>query len=345
MNNDQEKLFYGRVIKTGFGPGCYLVTSGSDVAYISGLALEGYWILVHNKRPFLVAPELLRSQLETIFPSIKILRGKNQMRALYGYAREKKVRSLRVDFGSITLRFAKSLKKRFRLRDFKGLVSNARLTKDGGELAAIGRSCRIASGAMKHAVKYLKPGRSESEIALKIEEYFLKRGVKSAFPTIVASGPNSASPHHMSGSRKIAKNDTVLIDLGCMFKGYASDLTRTYFLGKINNLQHRVYSLVKKAQKTAISALKAGVRAYAADSAARNIISRGGFGSNFIHTTGHGLGLEIHEPPRLSAKDNTVIRPGMAVTVEPGIYLKGRFGVRIEDTVLITRKGRRVLTK
>jgi Xaa-Pro aminopeptidase len=179
----------------------------------------------------------------------------------------------------------------------------------------------------------------------KIEEYFAKNMVRPSFPIIVASGPNSANPHHISSKRKIVANDVILMDLGCVYKGYCSDLTRTFFLGKTNDLQRKVYALVKRAYGRAMRALKKGVKASSIDNAAREVISNAGFADKFIHTTGHGVGIDIHEPPRLSAKDNTVLKNGMIVTVEPGVYIKGRFGVRIEDTVLINKKGKRVLTQ
>jgi len=166
-----------------------------------------------------------------------------------------------------------------------------------------------------------------------------------AFSPIVAFGPHSAEPHHVNSRRRLAKNDTALLDIGCVYQGYCSDLTRTFFLGKICELQKQIYSLVSEAQTLAVKGIRSGRKASDIDGIARSVISRRGYGPQFIHSTGHGVGIDIHEPPRISNKDNTVLKPGMVITVEPGIYLPGKFGVRIEDTVLVTHKGNEVLTR
>ena len=197
---------------------------------------------------------------------------------------------------------------------------------------------------MRYAFSLLKNRISENEIAFKIEEYFARNGTRPAFLPIVASGPNSAWPHHVSSSRSVRADDVVLIDLGCTYNGYCSDLTRTFFLGKINKLRQKVKGLVKKAHDTALQDIRPGKAAREIDRASRDVISKGGYGDFFIHTTGHGLGVTVHEPPRISSLNQSKLKAGMVITVEPGIYLPGEFGVRIEDTVLITNKGREVLT-
>ncbi|MDD5596012.1 MAG: M24 family metallopeptidase, partial [Candidatus Omnitrophica bacterium] len=151
--------------------------------------------------------------------------------------------------------------------------------------------------------------------------------------------PNSSFPHHLSSQRKIKNHEPVLIDLGVDYLGYKSDLTRVFFLGKISTLVKEVYAIVKEAQAKAIKRIKAGVPTKTIDVAARSFIAEKGFAQAFSHSLGHGVGLEIHEAPGISAKDENILRQGMVFTVEPGIYLPGKFGIRIEDMVIVTRKG------
>ncbi|MDD5131691.1 MAG: Xaa-Pro peptidase family protein [bacterium] len=226
-----------------------------------------------------------------------------------------------------------------------GLIEDLRLVKDKEEIALIRKAAAIADAVCQQIKPMIKPGVTEQFIAGKIDALIRAKGCEPAFKTIVASGPGSAVPHHAISNRKLNENDIVMMDFGAIYKGYRSDLTRTIFLGKINKIHQSLYDLVSAAQSEAIKAIKPGVKTQVIDQAARRIISQAGYGNYFIHTTGHGLGLEIHEAPRLSTKDTVILRPGMVVTVEPGVYLSGRGGVRIEDMVLVTPAGQEVLTK
>jgi len=161
----------------------------------------------------------------------------------------------------------------------------------------------------------------------------------------VASGKNAAYPHYITGNRILRKNDVVLCDLGVLVDGYCSDLTRTFFLGRISPLGQKIYSVVVQAQRSAIQAVKPGVRTAQIDRIARDEIERAGYGRRFIHSTGHGVGIEIHEAPSVGPASQEVLEPGMIITVEPGIYLQGFGGVRIEGTLLVTRTGCEILTK
>jgi len=165
-----------------------------------------------------------------------------------------------------------------------------------------------------------------------------------SFDIIIGSGPNSAWPHHATSERVIKNNEPLLLDFGCFYKGYASDMTRTIFIGKPTDEYKKIYAIVESAHKAGLAAIRCGVSAFDADKACRDIISAAGYGDTYIHGTGHGIGLEIHENPYLNTKSKAVLKAGMAVTVEPGIYLAGKFGVRLEDSVLVTKKGCEILT-
>ena len=321
-----------------------LVTSPSDLFYLTGVQLEGFWLLFRKKGVFALTSRMLKAQLSELLPQFRVLADDDLFELLIKTCKDNKIKKLGVNAKNISYIFGKKLDKSIKITDIGDLIPDQRLKKDETEINSIRISCYIASLAIKYAKKLIKPGMSEIEIYYKIEEFFVRNNVKQAFPTIVATGPNSALPHHVCSNRKILRNDTVLIDLGCIYKGYSSDLTRTFYLGKINKSQKKVFSLVSRAKTLAISSIKHGVRSNLVDKAARDLITQGGYGDRFIHTTGHGLGIEVHEAPRLSSKDKTVLKSGMVVTVEPGIYLKGSFGVRLEDTILVTNKGCEVLT-
>jgi len=188
--------------------------------------------------------------------------------------------------------------------------------------------------------KRLFRGMKEVEVVAELERFIRYRGAgNTAFEIIAASGANSAFAHHIPGARKLQDGECVLIDIGVDVRGYKSDLTRVFFLGKINSLTRRIFNIVRAAQQRAIARVKPGVKANRVDSASREFIVKLGYGKHFEHNLGHGVGLEVHEAPHISPRSQEVLRPGMVFTVEPAIYLPGKFGIRIEDMVLVTDKG------
>ena len=226
-----------------------------------------------------------------------------------------------------------------------GIVEKLRRVKDASELRKIRRATRIAQAAILFAQEKIRPGKREIEVVAELEHFIRYNGARSsAFEIIVAAGPNSCFPHHLSSLRKLRKGEPVLVDLGVNYEGYKSDLTRVFFLGKINSLAKKIYQIVRQAQTTAICRIRTGIMAKEVDAQARNFISEKGFGEYFGHSLGHGIGLDVHEAPRLSAKEDSVLRAGEVFTVEPAIYLPGKFGIRIEDMVLVTKKGVEVLS-
>jgi Xaa-Pro aminopeptidase len=332
-------------LKRKLPPGNYLVINRPNIAYLTGMDLEGFWLLMTKKEDVIFASSLLAGQLRHELKGFKIIESGMYIHSLKTYCKSKGIKMLKIEGSSLSVNTAKLLGRFVKLADMKDSITKIREIKSEYEIERIKKSCAIAVSAMKYAEKLIKPDITEDEIVFKIEEYFAKHRARPSFPLIIASGPNSANPHHVSSSRKIKHNDVVLVDIGCVYKGYCSDLTRTFFLGKTNSLQKKVYSVVKQAHLSAVCEVKAGARARNVDKTARDKIRKAGFGDKFIHSTGHGVGMEIHEAPRLSAKDKSVLKIGMVVTVEPGIYLEGNFGVRIEDTLAVTMKGRKVLTK
>lgn len=225
------------------------------------------------------------------------------------------------------------------------IIESLRQVKDVCELANIRKALQITEKSIRFIQKFLTPGTRELEISAELERFIRYAGANdSAFDIIVASGPNSSFPHHLSSSRKLKRNEPVLIDIGVDYSGYKSDLTRVFFLGKIKVLVRKVYDIVLSAQELAIKRIRPGAEMAEIDRVAREYIAAKGYAGYFTHNLGHGFGLEVHEDPRISAREASALKPGMTFTVEPGIYLPGKFGIRIEDMVLVTRKGCEVLS-
>ncbi len=226
------------------------------------------------------------------------------------------------------------------------VLKEMRLRKSKEEIRLLRRACEIADKGAEAGILNCCEEKSEVEIAAAIEYEMRKSGSEgTSFETIVGSGPNSALPHHTAGSRRIQNGDVIVLDLGGIYKRYCSDITRTVCVEKPPEEVKRVYAVVKGAQQRAIDFIKPGVRAEEIDEVARNYIAREGYGNFFIHRTGHGIGLEDHEDPYLVGGYSVILKPGMTFSVEPGIYLPGKFGVRIEDIVVVTEDGCEVLNK
>ena len=226
------------------------------------------------------------------------------------------------------------------------VMSNIRRVKDDNEIDLIRKSVAVAEEAYESIRDAIEVGQTENYIAGQLVFELRSRGASnSSFPVIVAAGPNSSLPHYHPGEALVQKDQPILIDWGALYKGYCSDLTRTIMVGRVSDRMKHVYKVVLEAQLAAINFLRPGVTTHQADRVARDVIEKAGFGQFFGHGLGHGIGREIHELPSLNknAKDEEM-RPGMVVTVEPGIYLPGEGGVRIEDDVLITHSGCEVLS-
>ncbi len=225
-----------------------------------------------------------------------------------------------------------------------GLIERLRLVKDAGEIDKIRASVLSNSAALEAALKRFKIGMRESELAAEIDYQNRKLGAEApAFDTIVASGERAALPHAQPGASRIS-HGILLIDMGAFRDGYASDMTRMVHVGPATPKYKRAYRAVLEAQLAAVDAVRPGVTTNSVDRAARGTLKRHGLEREFVHSTGHGLGLEIHELPRIGRKDKTKLEAGMAITIEPGVYIEGWGGIRIEDTVLVTTGGCEILT-
>lgn len=227
-----------------------------------------------------------------------------------------------------------------------GVVERLRLRKSPAEIEKIRQAVLLNETVFQEVYQGMQPGQTEREVALAIETAMMQKGAEApAFPTIVASGPNAALPHAVPSDKKLRRGETVIIDMGLKLDGYCSDMTRTVVFGKPDKRTVTMLRVVRRAQQAALRALRAGILARDADRAAREVIVRAGYGKNFGHGLGHGVGLAVHEPPSLNRLRRSRLQPGMVVTVEPGVYLPGWGGVRLENMIVVEEKGCTVLNE
>ncbi|MFC1632449.1 M24 family metallopeptidase [Candidatus Omnitrophota bacterium] len=260
-----------------------------------------------------------------------------------------KLRRMGFESDGISFNFHRRLKKSNTGRQLipqTCIIEKIRSIKSAAEIELLRQAAKLALASFKYAQKIIRPGQKESAVADELQYFMRQQGAEdSAFDPIVASGIRSSLPHAPISSKIIRNNQPVLVDLGCRLSGYNSDLTRMVFLGKIGGKLKRIYQAVRQAQQLAISVVKAGVEASQVDLTARNYLRKEKLAPFFVHALGHGIGRDIHEAPSISSQNKSVLAPGMVFTVEPGIYLPGWGGVRVEDMVLVKKNGAEVLTK
>ena len=333
---------------------CYVCRLPPNIQYLlanSRVNGEGFTLMIFldDKLPLLYIPKLeeTRIKFEVKNVNIKLLNhGKFEENLLKSFL-EKKVKN--VCFDSLSLTELQLFKKRLKNTAFKlspNILINLREIKDRFEVKLIEKATQISAIGVKAGLEFLRAGIKELEVAAEIEYEVRKRGAEGlAFKTIVASGFRSSFPHADSTEKKIKSGDPVIIDVGAKFMGYTSNITRTGYVGSPSKIYQKIYNIVVSAQSKAIKAIKPGLKGFEADSIARKVIIDEGYGEYFIHGLGHGLGLEVHEPPRLSATSEDTLKNMQVITVEPGIYLPYKFGVRIEDVCLVTSQGLKVISK
>ncbi len=326
-----------------------LLVSSENVRYLSGFTgTEGTLLLLKN-RSFFLTDGRYRIQAKQQVKDYSLLIFREKFSELGRLIKKLKIKILGIEGRSVTLAFIKELEKQTAGVTLKTVVSeldNFRVVKSRDEINILKKAALIASESLQDIIPEIKPGIKEIEIAAELEYCLRKRGGDDiAFQTIVASGPRSALPHGVSSRRKINKGDFVIIDYGVVYEGYCSDETCTFVVGKPTVKQKKIYEIVKKAHDQAVKFTTKGLLLKDVDGVARRYINRMGYGKYFNHSTGHGIGLCVHEPPAVSPRANDKIKTGMVFTIEPGIYVPGWGGVRIEDTVVARTRGCEVITK
>ncbi|MDR0401824.1 MAG: aminopeptidase P family protein [Endomicrobium sp.] len=329
-----------------------LFTNSKEIFYITNVILDGFWVLFLKNKTYVICQKIIKNQIKIFFRK-QNLYIKNINSSFYktvtNILKQNKISTLLVDIKYMNAEDFILISKNLNHEKIKivikiGILDNIRLTKSTNEIKNLKTACKITSKICNIIKHELIVGISEIDIHYRIIELFAKNHVIESFNPIIAFGINSANPHHKSSNRKLIKNDIIVIDIGCRHNNYCSDITRTYFIGEQKNEYKKIWNIVKKAHDAVLKKIKQGVQISLADKTARDIITTAGYKKNFIHSTGHGIGIEIHELPSLSSNTNGIFLKNMVVTIEPGIYINNKFGVRIEDTVLINKNNSEVLT-
>ncbi len=328
-----------------------LVSSFTNVTYLSGFSGDDSYLVVGKDVDVILSDGRYSTQLEEECPGLETYirpGGEGMFEAVAKVVGKMKVGRLGVEGQSMTVSLYNRLDKdlaKVALVPTAGLVEKLREIKDKREIAALRRAIEITERGFAVLRASLRPEKTEKQVADELEYQMRLFGAKSiAFPSIVAVGPRAALPHATPGDSQIGESNHLLVDWGANEGQYNGDLTRVLVTGKISPKLERVYGVVLEAQRQGIEAVRPGAVAQNVDRVARNVIEKAGFGRYFGHGLGHGLGLDVHESPRLGVSRETILKPGMVVTVEPGIYLPDWGGVRIEDDVLVTRGGHEVLS-
>ena len=340
----------GSLLKILKKSGCdsFFVTDETNVTYLSGFLGKDSMLLVTPKKRFLITDSRYTEEARKTAPGFETVTVRH---STYDTVRElaSANRLGRMAFESMNLpyevanRLSSALGKT-KLVPSRNSVEVIRSVKEPTEVAAIRRSIKLAKAVLGQAMKAARPGVEETNLANMIESWFVENGARMSFESIVASGKNAAMPHARPGKTKIRNNSFVMIDLGAKLGLYNSDITRMVTLGKQDSRFKKIYGIVAEAHDRAIATVRPGVRIAEVDNAARGHIERSGYGKFFGHATGHGVGMSIHEEPSVSRSNPAALEAGMVLTVEPAIYIPGFGGVRIEDMILVTEKGCKVLT-
>jgi Xaa-Pro aminopeptidase len=330
------------------------ITHLPNIRYLCGFTgSAGVLIITRSKMAFFTDGRYTE-QARTEVSGVKIVVGKRPtFSEAVEWLLESKVRAFGIEAEHLTVAAQRNLKKAIsrvrrpsvRLRPTSFLVERLRMEKEEGELEQIRAAVLLASSVFFDIVKQIRAGIPERTIAAEIEYCCRRAGADSmSFDTLVSSGQRSALPHGVASAEPIARDGFVILDYGVILGGYCSDMTRTVYVGHVDDRSRSIYKAVLEAQQAAVAAVKDGVAAGEVDAAARNVLARSRLAKYFTHSTGHGVGLEIHELPRVAKDQPELLKTGMVITIEPGVYIPAFGGVRIEDTVVVTAAGCEVLT-
>ncbi|MBW8001312.1 MAG: aminopeptidase P family protein [Planctomycetes bacterium] len=323
-----------------------IVTKAVNVSYVTGFCGDDSWAVITARKVYLLTDSRYIEQTRKECYDCQIIERREAMGKAVGglLGKLKSVKTIGIE-DSTSIALLRGLRKNLdaKIKPTSNLVESVRKCKDAGEIKSLKGAIEIAAKAFKKTRGNVRSGMTENELAGRLDFEIRKLGAENSFETIVAFGVNASRPHHKPGSKKLRKNDNVLIDFGVRYKGYCSDLTRCFSVGKISGLYKKVFKAVEESQAAAIGIIRAGVKISEVDAAARAVIEKYGLGV-YGHGTGHGLGLEVHEGPVVSGKVKGELQAGEIITIEPGVYMQGKLGVRIEDDVLVTERGCKILS-
>ncbi len=325
-----------------------LITNPVNRFYLSGFTGSAGVLLISPGRAYLVTDFRYTEQAAAQAPHYEVRPWKDDLyQCLAPLVWENRWGKIGFESGHVVYSVFREMEEKLpaKLKPLDGLVEKQRMIKDSDEIDIMRRGAKLLDSAYEYALAAARPGLTEKELALDLEMFLLKEGAeKTAFTFIVASGTRGALPHGTATEKVISEGDMVTLDFGAVYERYATDMTRTFALGSKDQRLREIYDIVYRAQRKASAAVKPGLICSEVDAVARDLITEAGYGDNFGHGLGHGVGLETHEKPVLNHRSKTVLEAGMVITVEPGIYLPGLGGVRIEDMLVVTEDGAETLT-
>jgi len=331
-----------------------LVTHLPNIRYLSGFTGSAAVLLISEKKTVLFTDGRYKEQARTEVEGARVIVGRKPALVAAGewikaYGKKLGLKMLGIEAQHMTVaergQLQRVLRSNPRLREAPPLVEKLRMVKDEDEINCLRAAMRLGSSLFDVALKLIRPGTREIEVAAEMEYEARKAGAEGmSFETIIASGPRSALPHGRASAAEIPANGLVVCDFGIILAGYCSDMTRTVHVGKPNVDARKMYDAVREAQEAAVDRVRPGVSVGEVDQAARKVLTARDLGEYFTHSTGHGVGLEIHEAPRVARGQHELLRSGMVITIEPGVYVPGAGGVRIEDMVVVSESGCEVLT-
>jgi Xaa-Pro aminopeptidase len=329
----------------------YLVTDLVNIRYLTGFAGSYANLVIGRDRSYFISDSRYEEYARSILPkSVEFVLQKNDfLDSLIEVLKRTGTRELFIEEHSTPLSVYRNMQrhiKKVKLTPGGDEVNMARMIKDDDEIGILRQAAKITDACVEHLRKIIRPGDGEWDISVEIEHFYRRHGCrKSSFDCIIASGSGSSMPHYeTSMGKKVRAGDVILIDMGCEYLGYNSDLTRTMFVNSVDPALEQVYRIVMEAQAAAVQAVRPGITTGKLDAVARDIITSAGYGDRFGHSLGHGIGMEVHELPAIK-KGDLKLKRNMVLTIEPGIYIPGVGGVRIEDMVAVTAKGSEVLTR
>jgi Xaa-Pro aminopeptidase len=330
----------------------FLVTSKENRSYFSGFQGSAGYLWITANESLLATDFRYTEQAKDQAPGYQVIRIEGSSEWLKTIMSDAQIHRIGFESSDMTvslhthiLALIKAIDRNPSLIPITSMLEHIRSIKDPEELELLGVAIKIADQAMEYVGARLRPGQTEKSVAWELERYMRELGADSlSFSTIVAAGPNGAKPHHHPTERLLVEGEGVVIDMGAAYEGYCSDITRTFMLGKPNDKFRQIYDIVLAAQETAEATARSGMTGSEIDSLARKIITDAGYGDSFGHSLGHGIGIAVHEYPQVGPNATGIIENGMVFSVEPGIYLEGWGGVRIEDLVVMEENGPRTLT-
>ncbi|MDX1417739.1 MAG: aminopeptidase P family protein [Candidatus Promineifilaceae bacterium] len=346
--NSEKRIVAIRNLLSSYGVDGFLITNPTNIRWLSGFTGSYAQLLVTQEQAILATDSRYWIAARKDAPFVKLFKDQRRISDTFELLKSANVTTVGFEADYMTVAHLEKLKKFTALSwvPMSQVVPNARQIKDQQEIAAIQRAAALTDQIMSLVPEMVRSGMTESELAWQLEKAMREDGADGpSFPIIVAFGPNSALPHHSPGQRMLNRDEIVLVDIGAELNGYKSDLTRTFFFGRQNDKFQTIFDLVIAAQMAAIDAIAPATLSTEIYRQAHDVIAAGGYGEQFPHGLGHGIGLEIHEQPWLSLKfDPVALAPGMVMTIEPGIYLEGWGGVRIEDLGVLDENGFNLLS-